>query len=399
MPVPDNQIPFQEVPGITSAISVPAYAGIPVTHRKLCSTMGIITGHEDPTKTESSIHWDQIATGIDTLIFLMGVENLPNIVEQLIIHGRSPQTPIALIRWGTLPKQETLTGTLEDIVEKVQAASFKSPAVTVVGEVVHLRDKLRWFDNRPLFGKKILVTRAREQASSFSQLLDEAGAEVIEFPVIKIEPLPDTSAADHLTSKSYDWILFTSINAVSILLSQLRETGHDIRALGSAKLGAIGPATAEALNAVGLKVDFIPTEFVAEKVIEQFPEDPRGLHILIPRAQDAREVLPDKLTERGAEVEVVVVYRTIPDGSGAEFIREQLAADEIDVITFTSSSTVTHFIKAIGEGIDLSKLVIASIGPITTETAEKNGLHVDIQPEEYTIPALAAAIETYFRED
>lgn len=392
-----NGIAFEEVPGVTSAIGAAAYAGIPVTHRKLCSALGIVTGHEDPTKTESSIRWDKLATAMDTLVFLMGVENLPNIVSRLVANGRAPETPVALVRWGTMPCQETLVGTLADIVEKVRAADFKSPAVTVVGEVVNLRETLRWFDNRPLFGKRILVTRAREQASELSAMLEEAGAEAVEFPVIKIEPVDNTDAADRLASFRYDWVLFTSANAVSALREQLKQTGRDIRALGAAKLGAIGPATAQALQSLGLKVDFVPSEFVAEKVAEDFPEDPNGLRILIPRAQEAREVLPEKLTDRGAEVEVVPVYRTLPNTEGADAIREQLAAGEIDLITFASSSTVTNFLKATGEQTDLTKTPLASIGPITTETAIKNGLTITVQPKEYTIPALVEVIEGFFK--
>lgn len=391
-------IPFEEVPGITSAIAAPAYAGIPVTHRKMCSALGIITGHEDPAKTESSIRWDKISTGLDTLVFLMGVENLPNIVSNLVANGRSPETPIALVRWGTFPYQETLTGTLQDIVQKVKESGFTAPAVTIVGDVVSLREKMRWFDNRPLFGKRILVTRAREQASKLSCLLEENGAEAVEFPVIKMEAISDTAAAEKLLSHPYDWVLFTSVHGVEYLLKQLQALNQDIRALGSAKLGAIGPATADSLEKLGLRVDFVPTQFVAEKMISEFPLDPKGLSILIPRAETARNTLPELLTERGAQVDVIPVYRTVPQNEGADQIRDQLKQELLDVITFTSSSTVTNFIQQIGKDADFSQVHFASIGPITTQTAKKLGLQVDIEAEEYSIPGLVESILSYFEK-
>jgi len=436
-------IPFEIVPGITSAIAVPAYAGIPVTHRGLCCTLGIITGHEDPAKAESSIKWDKIATGIDTIVFLMGVENLPNIVRNLVDNGRDPSTPIALIRWGTRTEQETITGVLSDIVEKVKTADFKAPAITIVGEVVNLREKLRWFDNRPLFGKRVLVTRGRDQAGALSDLLREHGAEPIEFPVIRIRPItsadrsgttcpgptvnedgpgyviPDPSAYDPEDGlgyvildpsvydpedgpgyvipdpSAYDWLLLTSANGVRATLGYLLSTGRDIRALVGPRIGAIGPKTAEELRKLGVRVDFTPTEFVAEAVVDQFPEDPSGKRILILRAAEAREVLPEKLTERGAIVDVVPIYRTELEQSDAARVREMLLNGEIDIITFTSSSTVTNFIELIGE--DAAKQLppsvqIACIGPITAKTAEECGLKPTVIAGEYTIEGLVKAI-------
>ena len=391
-------IEFEIVPGITSAIAVPAYAGIPVTHRGLCCTLGIITGHEDPSKTESSIKWDKIATGIDTIVFLMGVENLPTITSELIKNGRDASTPVALVRWGTRAEQETLTGTLGDIVEKVRSEGFKSPAVIVVGEVVELRDTLRWFDNRPLFGKKVLVTRSREQASALSDALRENGADPIEFPVIKISPPADFSKLDEALSHAteYDWILFTSANGVWAVRDRLKQLGGDVRCLKGPKLGAIGPKTAEALQSIGLQVDFTPTEFVAEGILGEFPEDPSGKRILIPRAEEAREVLPEKLSESGAQVDVVTAYRTEIEDSDAALIADMLNSGEIDAITFTSSSTVKNFVKLIGEDGKVSlpdNIKIASIGPITSKTAEENGLKPDIVADEYTIEGLVKAVK------
>lgn len=388
----DAGIPFEIVPGITSAIAVPAYAGIPVTHRGLSTSMAVITGHEDPAKTESSIKWDKISTGIDTLIFLMGVENLPHIVRRLIENGRGVDTPIALIRWGTRSEQETLTGTLADIVEKAQIAGFKAPAITVVGSVVNLREKLRWFDNRPLFGKHVLVTRSRDQASALSDLLREHGAEPVEFPVIKICPIEPVAIPD---VSAYDWLLFTSANGVRETVNYLLITDRDIRALAGPKIGAIGPKTAEELTNLGIHVEFTPTEFVAEAVVDQFPTDPAGQNILILRATEARELLPEKLIERGASVDVVPIYRTELERSDGDKVRDMLANGELDIITFTSSSTVKNFLELIGE--DAARTLpptvkIACIGPITAQTAAEHGLTPDITAGSYTIEGLVDAI-------
>jgi len=388
-------IPFEVVPGVSSAIAAPAYAGIPVTHRKVCSSFGIITGHEDPNKAESSIKWDKIATGLDTMVFLMGVSNLPNIVSELMRNGRSPDTPVALIRWGTRPDQETLVGTLADIVEKVNAVGFESPAVTVVGDVVNLRDTLRWFDNRPLFGKRIVVTRSREQASALTEALEALGAQVIEFPVIKIVPVADWGPVDAAVEEmgSFAWLIFTSVNGVKSLAKRLMETGCDIRALAGPRVVAIGPKTAEALEELCVKVDYIPDEFVAEAVVDQFPEDVRGKRILLARGGSAREVLPEKLTALGADVTVATVYETELEDSDAADVKRMLADGEIDTIAFTSSSTVRNFIELIGGSESVpDSVIIACIGPITSRTAEEAGLKPTVVATEYTIEGLTQAL-------
>jgi len=382
-------IEFEVVPGITSAIAAPAYAGIPVTQRGLVSTLGIITGHEKGE--DSRINWAAVA-GLDTIVFLMGVENLPNIVSELVKNGRDPSTPVALVRWGTRTEQETLVGTLSDIVEKAQQAEFKSPAVTIVGEVVKLREKLRWFDNRPLFGKKVLVTRSRDQASELSELLRQYGAEPIEFPVIKISPPESFDELDSALERieKYDWLLFTSANGVRAVIDQLRELGRDVRWLKGPKVGAIGPKTAEAIQSLGVRVDFVPQEFVAEAVVREFPDDPKGKRILIPRAKEAREVIPEKLRELGADVDVVTSYKTEAEESDVADVSDRIQAGEIDIITFTSSSTVRMFaerIPKVPEGV-----IIACIGPITAETAESLGLKPDVVAEEYTIEGLVKAL-------
>lgn len=393
----EEGVPFEVVPGISSAIAVPAYAGIPVTHRGLCCSFGIITGHEDPSKEESSIRWDKISTGLDTIVFLMGVENLPNIVAQLTANGRDPSTPIALIRWGTRSEQETLTGALENIVGKVECAGFKSPAVIVVGEVVGLRERLRWFDNRPLSGKKVVVTRSREQTSSLSTLLREQGAETIEFPVIAIAPPEDFGMLDAALAhvEDYDWLLFTSANGVTSVIDRLRALGRDSRWLRGPKVGAIGPKTMEAITNLGIAVDYMPSESVAEAVVDQFPEDPAGKRILILNARDARDVLPKILRERGADVEVAAAYRTIIEEADSSCIKDLLEKGDIDFVTFTSSSTVSNFVKLVGaETVSMipGRAKIVCIGPITAQTALDLGLHPDVIAENYTIEGMVDAL-------
>jgi len=329
---------------------------------------------------------------LDTAVFLVGVENLPNIVRELAENGKDASTPVALVRWGTRTEQETLVGTLGDIVEKVKTAGFKAPAVTIVGEVVNLREKLRWFDNRPLFGKKVLVTRSRDQASELSELLRQYGAEPIEFPVIKISPPASFEELDAALGRieEYDWLLFTSANGVRSVIDRLRELGRDVRWLKGPKVGAIGPKTAEAIQSLGMRVDFVPGEFVAEAVVREFPDDPRGKHILIPRAKEAREVIPERLRELGAQVEVVTSYVTGSDTSDLSDMSDRIQSGEIDIITFASSSTVRMFaerIPSVPEGV-----TIACIGPITAQTAEELGLKVDLVAKEYTIEGLVKAL-------
>lgn len=396
-------VPFEVVPGISSAYSVPAYAGIPVTHRGITTDVAFITGHEDPTKNGSTIQWDKIATGVGTLVFLMGVRNLPYIVENLVANGRPADTPVALIRWGTTPRQETLTGTLENIGTRVAEQGFKAPAITVVGEVVGLRDKLRWFEDRPLFGQRVVVTRSRSQASDLVAALADAGALPVEFPTIRVSPPSDGYAAldeaiNRLRASDvpyYDWVLFTSVNGVEQFFVRLGQAG-DVRDLRGIRLGAIGPATAAALTRRGLKLDFVPEEYRAEGIIEGLLGlGVAGQRVLIPRAREAREVLPEQLAAAGAEVDVVTAYETVPDTSGSGEMKEMLADGGIDVITFTSSSTVKNFVSLL-DGYDLKqlppKVTIACIGPVTADTARELGLRVDLVADKYTIPGLMEAL-------
>lgn len=397
----DAGIPFEVVPGVTAGVAAPAYAGIPITHRDFTTTATFITGHEDPTKAESNLYWDRIATGVGTIVFFMGMARLEENMNKLMANGRDPNTPVALIRWGTTPEQETLVGTVADITAKAKAANFKPPAITVVGGVVSLREKLRWYDTRPLFGKRIVVTRAREQASDFVEVLERQGAYVVEFPTIEIVPPASWDAIDGALERldTYDWALFTSVNGVKYFIERLKAKGRDVRDLKGIKLCAIGPKTASEIEALGLRLDFVPKEFRAEGIIEGLG-DVKGKRILLPRAEVAREILPEELTRMGATVDVVTAYRTLrPEGKTAE-IKDLFRESKIDMVTFTSSSTVTNFLQMFeeGEGAELLKGVeVASIGPITAETAKKHGIETNIMPADYTIPALAEAIVDYYK--
>ena len=394
----ERGLPFEVIPGVTSAVAVPAYAGIPVTHRRVASSFATVTGHEDPTKGHrSSMRWSKLATGTDTIVFLMGVGNLPQIVEQLRKNGRSASTPIALIRNGTEQSQRTISGTLETIVGQVQEANFQPPAVIVVGEVVQLRDRLRWFDNRPLFGKRVLVTRSRHQASVLSKLLAEHGADPIEMPTIQIEPMSDYNELDEAISnlESYDWIVFTSVNGVDIFFQQLQATGMDSRAFKGVEVCAIGPATADSLEERGIRADFIPSKYAAAEIVSGFSErDVTSAAFLLPRAEIASQELVEGLINLGAKVHQIATYRTITATKVASKATDLLAAGEIDVITFTSSSTVRGFMSIVGSECEgLSKATVACIGPVTAATAEELGIRVDIVAKDYTIPGLVAAIE------
>ena len=398
-------ISFEIVPGVTSAIAAAAYAGIPLTHRKLASTLAFVTGHEDPDKEETGINWSSLATGIGTLVFFMGLKNLPNIVKSLIDHGKSPDTPIALIRWGTTPGQKTVSGTLDTIVEKARVAGLKAPAIIVVGEVVNLRKTLKWFEDRPLLGKRIVVTRARQQASDLVRLLSDQGAECLEYPTIKImppkDPEPLKQAVENLSA--YDWIVFTSVNGVIYFFEQLFAAGKDVRALGRMQTAAIGPATAERLLEFGLTSDIVPETYRAESVVQAFEKVKlKGMKILLPRARKARPILPQELTKMGATVDEIPAYETLKVVENTDDLVCKLKDNQIDLITFTSSSTVKNF-KALLPAENFTELIqgvtIASIGPITSDTAEKLGFDVHITAESYTIAGLVEAILQNYHND
>ena len=394
-------LPFEVVPGVTSGIAAPAYAGIPVTHRGVSTSVAFVTGHEDPAKGEPDVDWKRLANGAETLVLYMGVGRLEETTDRLIAGGRDPDTPVACVRWGTLPEQRTVTGTLENIAQRVEEANLKPPAVTVVGDVVALReDGLAWFEKKPLFGRRVVVTRARAQAGELSRELETLGAAVFEFPTIEIKPPENIGPLDEAIRNldSFDWIVFTSVNGVQAFVERLEHHGLDLRAVPRwAKLAAIGPATAQRVEGAGLRVDVTPDEYRAEALIGALTEDSlRGKRILIPRAKVAREILPQKLREAGAE-EVVVPpsYESVPSVEGRERLKGLLENGEIDCVTFTASSTVENFVRSFGEkeaGRLLSKTAVACIGPVTANTARDHAIRVDAEAEEYTIGGLVSAV-------
>jgi len=397
-------LPFEVVPGVTSGIAAPAYAGIPVTHRGLSTSVAFVTGHEDPTKGESDVDWRTLANAAETLILYMGVGRLAQICYELISAGREPETPVACVRWGTLPEQSTVTGTLENIAERVAEAKLKPPAITVVGDVVALRDEgLDWYERRSLFGRRVVVTRARAQAGELSRELEALGAEVFEFPTIEIQPPRDFGPLDRSIQEldSFDWLVFTSVNGVEAFVERLRHHDLDLRSVPRwAKVAAIGPATARSVEEAGLRVDVTPEEYRAEALIEALEGvSIAGARVLIPRAKVAREILPEKLRGAGAEVVVPPAYVSVPSSEGREQLEKLLENGEIDCVTFTASSTVENFVRAFGEEDAarlLSRTRVACIGPITAETARKYGIGVEVEAGEYTIPGLVDAVVELF---
>lgn len=395
-------LPFEFVPGVTSAIAVAEYAGIPVTHRHVATSFAVITGHEDPTKGESTINWKGLATAVDTLVFLMGVENIERISSQLIANGRSADCPAAVIRWGTRPEQRTLITTVGKAAADVKATGMKPPAIFLVGEVVKLREQLQWFDNKPLFGKTVIVTRARAQASALTKKLEAQGARVLEVPAIKIVPPADFAPLDKAIAEidTYKWLILTSVNGVEYFFNRLQKAGKDSRALCGVKIAAIGSATAEALKGYGITADLIPSAYKAEELADALAEDTKaGDKLLLARAKVARNVLPERLRALGAQVDVVAAYETVTDCQNKEELLEALESVEASVVTFTSSSTVTNLLDVLGDKKDLlNKVALAAIGPVTAETLEKNGLKPAISAAEYTIDGLMTAIEEYYKE-
>jgi len=392
-------IPFEVVPGVTSGLAAPAYAGIPITHRELASSVCFIAGHEDPTKEESAIDWSAAGSG-GTLVFFMGTRNLAAIASQLVAHGRPPETPIAVIHWGTRPRQQVVTGTLENISQR--AADLHPPTVIVVGDVVKLRDQLNWFERLPLFGKRIVITRARAQAGVLREALAELGAEVIEIPTIEIREPVSWEPLDGSIRRleEFHYLLVTSANGVRSFLARLKACGRDVRDLKGLTIGAIGPATAAEFAKTGIRVDFIPAEYRAEGLLEALAgHELRGMSFLVPRAKVARDLVPRVLRERGARVEVVEAYETVTPEFPAEEL-ERLLSPPPDVITFTSSSTATNFAKLFGDrplNEVLRGTAVASIGPITSETLRKLGLEVTVETKESTIPGLVVAVKEYFQ--
>jgi uroporphyrinogen III methyltransferase / synthase len=376
-------VPFEVVPGITSAIAAAAYAGIPVTHRGVSTHFTVVTGHEDPAKGTSDIDWEALARAGGTLVVLMGAGRIEDIASRLIAGGRSPETPVAAVRNGTRPDQQTVRATLATIGDGVRA-----PSAIVVGEVAGL--DLSWFEARPLFGRTVVVTRAREQAGELRSRLEALGALVLEMPTIAIEPVE--FMVPNLAEVA--WVVFTSGNGVSAFFDRgLTAAGLDARALGSARVAAIGPGTTDALTRRGIRADLVPERSVAEALLEAFPAPSRRdghRHVLIPRAEQARDVLPDGLTALGYDVEVLAVYRTVR-GEADPVELARVRRGDVDTITFTSSSTVTNFCDLVGDLPEPRPSVI-SIGPVTTATAVARGLRVDEEAGDHTIEGVVAAV-------
>ncbi|MEW4371435.1 uroporphyrinogen-III C-methyltransferase [Paenibacillus kandeliae] len=395
-----NGVAYEIVPGISSSIAVPAYAGIPVTHRDWASSVSIITGHESPDKLDHSIHWDKVTNATGTLVFMMGVAKIGYISEQLIRYGRPEDTPVALVRWGTRAEQETLTGTLKDIAAKVAEAKFKPPAVIVVGEVVNLREQLQWAEQLPLFGKRILVTRARSQASELVDRIDELGGEPYEYPVIETIMPTGAETQAHIANvfaqlDVYDWVFFTSVNGVEYFFRHLEQQEQDIRSLHRATIVAVGPATCEALRSRGIHVTSLPEKFHAEGMLDSLAAQLQpGQQVLLPRGDLARAWLPETLRSMKLDVTEVDTYETVLTAEEDLELKKLLEEQAIHAVTFTSSSTVTNLLTALRRmGIDdpvaeLRHSTIACIGPQTAKTAEQAGLTVDLLAETSTIDGL-----------
>ena len=409
-----ENIEFEIVPGVSSAIAAPAYAGIPLTHRLYSSSLAIVPGYEDPSKEESSIDWQKLATGVGTIVFLMTVKNISLVCKKLIDNGRSPDTPVAVIRWGTRADQTTLVGNLKTMPDLIKENEIKPPAVMVVGEVVRLREILNWYEKKPLFGQRILITREHSEGY---ESLEELGAEIIEFRTIEIVPPEDWAELDNSIDKieSYNWLILTSANGVKFLFRRLFEKEKDIRDLKGIKICAVGTKTAEAINKLGIKVDLVPEEFNAEGLISAIVQkcksakerndktselpsfrasELKGLKFLLPRAEVAREVLPEMIKELGGEIDVVTAYRAVKPETHGKRLKRFLKEGKITIATFTSAATFNNFIEIAGEDAEdlLKDVAITVIGPVTAKAIEKAGLKVSIMPKEATIEAMVNEI-------
>jgi len=385
-------IDFEIVPGVTSAISVPAYAGIPLTHRDYASTVAFITGHEDEKKEKSTIRWHELANGPDTLVFLMGIKNLKTIQKRLIKEGKNPLTPACIVTSGTLPEQRVVTGPLNRIDTIAQRENIKPPGIIIVGDVVRLREKLTWYEQKPFFGKTIAITRAAKQSKQFGEILTEKGARVLYIPTIEITAIEPNRKLQKAINNISDYyvIIFTSVNSVSIFFNNLMEAGKDTRALRDIKIIPIGQATATLLEMRGITADFIPRSYTSEGIVEIIKKlKIKGNRFLLPGAEGGRDILAEFIKNHGGICDVIPIYKTtLPK-------KRAVLNEKPDVITFTSSSTVDNFVAIYGNKI-LKKTFIASIGPITSETLRRHDIPIHIEATQYDIPGLIEAMETYF---
>jgi uroporphyrinogen III methyltransferase/synthase len=394
-------VPFEVVPGVTSAVAAPAYAGVPLTHRGLASSFAVVTGHEDEEKTQSSVDWRALATSVDTIVVLMGGAALGSVAAALIDGRLNADTPCVSIEWGTTAHQRSVSAPLGGIAGAVKAAGLSSPLLTVIGRVAELREHIAWFENRPLFGKRVLVTRTRRQAGALSQLLRREGAVPVELPALELVPVATDAQmeamADRLAARGYDWCLFTSPNAVEFVFDYLERTQRDARLFAGCRLAALGSATAAALRARGLRADLTAGEFTSAGLLEALPLDIGGARVLLPRAEGGSEELYGGLKTRGAQVEELILYDSaVPPAPDAETLR--LVHDGgIDIVTFASSSSVRNLKALLGD--DFSRLhgaVVACIGPVTAKTAREAGLTVGVEPTTHTVPALVEALKAHY---
>jgi uroporphyrinogen III methyltransferase/synthase len=395
----DAGVRFEIVPGVTAGIAAPAYAGIPVTHRGLATSVTFVSGHEDPTKPTTTTNWQALAKAGGTIVLYMAVKTLPEIVRALHEGGLSLDTPAAAIQWGTHANQRALLATLGTLVERMREGRLSAPVITVIGAVAALRDEIAWFENRPLFGARVVVTRAAAQAAGLATRLRDLGAEVIEMPATRIEPLDDAPLRDALTRVAdYSWLIVTSQNAVQLLWDTLRAMKLDARALHTLRVCAIGPATADALLERGIVADVVPERFVAEGALEALSQrsDVAGSRVLYATAEGARPVLPDGLRALGATVDLIPIYRAAPDGAGSESLRARLERGEVDIVTLTSGSAAQGYVRAVG--IDAARRAPSvSIGPITSDAARTAGLDIVGEADEASLPALVDAVTSWWR--
>ncbi len=377
-------IEFEIVPGISSAVAGPAYAGIPVTHRAHATSVTLVTGHESDETT--GVNWEALAKLPGTVVFLMGVANLPTIVRKLRENGAESTRPVAVISKATTAQQRTVTGTLETIEQR--AAGVSTPALIVIGGVVRLHDAINWFESKPLFGKRIVVTRAREQASELKRLLEEAGAEVIQFPTVEIVPPASFESLDRLIRDiaDYQWLIFTSTNGVDFFFQRLQQHGNDARCLAGVMIAAVGDATAHHLRSRGIEPDLVPQKFQSTALLPLLDENQKGIRTAVVRAAEGREELIDELRRRGGDVDLAVAYETRRVTASAAELKD------IDVVTFTSGSTVDNFFELLPDREAIARSMMASIGPTTSEAIRRHGREPDIEAESATVPELVAAI-------
>lgn len=404
----EQGVRFEVVPGIPHGIGAASYAGVPLTYPGGGDTVTFVRGHEDDGQTPADVDWASLARLDGTIVCYAGHEQLPGMLRELISHGRPPEDTAAIVYDGTLPSQQTRAGTLEELAEALKPLGERRPAILIVGRVAGLRDHLRWFDERPLFGKRVLVTRPREQAAELVDLLEAAGAEALEAPLIRILPPADYAPLDEAcrTAGEYDWIIFSSANAIDAFFGRLRAAGLDARALHGARLCAVGAVSARRLERYGLVIDLVPDEFRAEGVVAALATEGNleGARVLLPRSDIGRETIGDELRKRGAAVTEVVAYRTAVtelEREGEPDIYRLLLEGRIDVVTFTSASAVRSFVRVVGAepAADLLRgTLVASIGPVTAEAASQYGINTTIMPGEYTVPALALAVVDHFRK-